>query len=80
MPETTARGLRHVEHVMGTVFPLGIRDKPTTVIRRSCPTARNGGHQDSADMDHETGRGLFFARRQRAPPAHGRGLATEGAA
>ncbi|MFI6080275.1 FAD:protein FMN transferase [Streptomyces sp. NPDC051217] len=31
MPDTT-HGLRHVEHVMGTVFSFDIRDKPTTTI------------------------------------------------
>ncbi|MFC9650255.1 FAD:protein FMN transferase [Streptomyces sp. NPDC059892] len=31
MPDT-AHGLRHVEHVMGTVFSFDIRDKPTTAI------------------------------------------------
>lgn len=30
-------------------------------------------------MDHETGHGLIPARRERAPPDHGRGFATEGA-
>jgi hypothetical protein len=30
-------------------------------------------------MDHETGRGLIPARRERPPPGHGRGFATEGA-
>ncbi|WP_405801536.1 FAD:protein FMN transferase [Streptomyces sp. NBC_01506] len=40
MPDTTPdttpdAGLRHVEHVMGTVFSFDIRDRPTPAIRRA---------------------------------------------
>ncbi|MFJ4850739.1 MULTISPECIES: FAD:protein FMN transferase [unclassified Streptomyces] len=31
----TEQGLRHVEHVMGTVFSFDIRDRPTTAIHRA---------------------------------------------
>ncbi|MEV3860628.1 FAD:protein FMN transferase [Streptomyces sp. NPDC050095] len=35
----TAQGLRHVEHVMGTVFSFDIRDKPTPAIRSALAEA-----------------------------------------
>ncbi|MEV5162070.1 FAD:protein FMN transferase [Streptomyces sp. NPDC053728] len=38
MPDT-AQGLRHIEHVMGTVFSFDIRDRPTTAIRRALTEA-----------------------------------------
>jgi thiamine biosynthesis lipoprotein len=38
MPDTT-RGLRHVEHVMGTTFSFDIRDEPTTGIHRALAEA-----------------------------------------
>ncbi|MDP5309865.1 FAD:protein FMN transferase [Streptomyces poriferorum] len=38
MPDT-ATGLRHVEHVMGTVFSFDIRDKPTPAIHNAVQKA-----------------------------------------
>lgn len=38
MPDT-ATGLRHVEHVMGTVFSFDIRDKPTPAIHNAVQEA-----------------------------------------
>ncbi|MFG3280733.1 FAD:protein FMN transferase [Streptomyces sp. NPDC048111] len=38
MPDT-ANGLRHVEHVMGTVFSFDIRDEPTPAIRAALARA-----------------------------------------
>ncbi|MFS8197610.1 hypothetical protein ACLVWQ_02885 [Streptomyces sp. CWNU-52B] len=38
MPDAAA-GLRHTEHVMGTVFSFDIRDRPTTRIRRALDEA-----------------------------------------
>ncbi|MFD3450814.1 FAD:protein FMN transferase [Streptomyces sp. NPDC058691] len=35
----TAHGLRHVEHVMGTVFSFDIRDRPTPAIRSALTEA-----------------------------------------
>ncbi|WP_055524809.1 FAD:protein FMN transferase [Streptomyces graminilatus] len=39
MPDTTARGPRHVEHVMGTVFTFDIRDRPTAAVHRALAEA-----------------------------------------
>lgn len=38
------RGLRHVEHVMGTVFSFDIRDRPTPAIHRALAEAVRGLH------------------------------------
>lgn len=47
MPDT-GPGLRHVEHVMGTVFSFDIRDKPTTAIRRALAEAVRHLHRIDA--------------------------------
>ncbi|GAA1376208.1 FAD:protein FMN transferase [Streptomyces beijiangensis] len=47
MPETVA-GLRHVEHVMGTVFSFDIRDRPTPAIRRALAEAVRQLHRADA--------------------------------
>ncbi|MET9886140.1 FAD:protein FMN transferase [Streptomyces sp. NPDC006430] len=41
----TARALRHVEHVMGTVFSFDIRDEPTTAIQQALAAAVRQLHQ-----------------------------------
>ncbi|MET9357289.1 FAD:protein FMN transferase [Streptomyces sp. NPDC006617] len=43
-----ATGLRHVEHVMGTVFSFDIRDQPTPAIRRALAEAVHYLHQVNA--------------------------------
>ncbi|MFE9370994.1 FAD:protein FMN transferase [Streptomyces sp. NPDC006711] len=47
MPDTPA-GLRHVEHVMGTVFSFDIRDRPTPAIRRALAEAVRRLHRVDA--------------------------------
>ncbi|MFI9781539.1 FAD:protein FMN transferase [Streptomyces sp. NPDC051956] len=47
MPDTAHR-LRHVEHVMGTVFTFDIRDKPTTAIHRALAEAVRHLHRVNA--------------------------------
>ncbi|SER86987.1 thiamine biosynthesis lipoprotein [Streptomyces sp. yr375] len=47
MPDT-AHGLRHVEHVMGTVFSFDIRDKPTAAIHRALAEAVRWLHRVDA--------------------------------
>ncbi|TWG07059.1 thiamine biosynthesis lipoprotein [Streptomyces brevispora] len=47
MPDT-ARGLRHVEHVMGTVFSFDIRDEPTTAIHQALAEALRHLHRVDA--------------------------------
>lgn len=47
MPDT-ARGLRHVEHVMGTVFSFDIRDEPTPAIRLALTEAVRQLHEVDA--------------------------------
>lgn len=47
MPDT-AHGLRHVEHVMGTVFSFDIRDEPNTAIRRALAGAVQHLHRVDA--------------------------------
>ncbi|MEV7856390.1 FAD:protein FMN transferase [Streptomyces sp. NPDC088183] len=47
MPDT-ATGLRHVEHVMGTVFSFDIRDKPTPAIHRALAAAVRQLHRVDA--------------------------------
>ncbi|MCX5150785.1 FAD:protein FMN transferase [Streptomyces sp. NBC_00320] len=47
MPDT-ARGLRHVEHVMGTVFSFDIRDEPTPAIRLALTEAVRRLHEVDA--------------------------------
>ncbi|MFF2408798.1 FAD:protein FMN transferase [Streptomyces sp. NPDC058092] len=47
MPDT-ARGLRHVEHVMGTVFSFDIRDKPTPAIHHALAEAVRRLHRVDA--------------------------------
>lgn len=47
MPDT-AYGLRHVEHVMGTVFSFDIRDEPTTAVHRALAEAVRQLHQVDA--------------------------------
>ncbi|MFB6706771.1 FAD:protein FMN transferase [Streptomyces sp. NPDC056333] len=44
----TGRGLRHVEHVMGTVFSFDIRDKPTPAIHRALAEAVHHLHRVDA--------------------------------
>ncbi|MFF7340806.1 FAD:protein FMN transferase [Streptomyces sp. NPDC008163] len=39
MAESSSTGLRHVEHVMGTVFTFDIRDRPTPAIRHALTDA-----------------------------------------
>ncbi|WP_443065392.1 FAD:protein FMN transferase [Streptomyces sp. NBC_00536] len=47
MPDT-ATGLRHVEHVMGTVFSFDIRDEPTPAIHRALAEAVRQLHRVDA--------------------------------
>ncbi|MFF3565773.1 FAD:protein FMN transferase [Streptomyces sp. NPDC002574] len=47
MPDT-AHGLRHVEHVMGTVFSFDIRDRPTPAIRIALAEAVRRLHEVDA--------------------------------
>ncbi|TQK50717.1 thiamine biosynthesis lipoprotein [Streptomyces sp. SLBN-118] len=47
MPDI-AHALRHVEHVMGTVFSFDIRDKPTTAIHRALAEAVRHLHRVDA--------------------------------
>ncbi|MCL7379949.1 FAD:protein FMN transferase [Streptomyces sp. 35G-GA-8] len=47
MPDA-APGLRHVEHVMGTVFSFDIRDRPTTAIHRALDEAVHHLHRVDA--------------------------------
>ncbi|MEU4263145.1 FAD:protein FMN transferase [Streptomyces argenteolus] len=47
MPDT-GPGLRHVEHVMGTVFSFDIRDEPTTAVRRALADAVRHLHRVDA--------------------------------
>ncbi|MET8274217.1 FAD:protein FMN transferase [Streptomyces sp. NPDC005096] len=47
MPDTVP-GLRHVEHVMGTVFSFDIRDKPTPAIRHALAEAVRQLHRVDA--------------------------------
>lgn len=47
MPDT-ARGLRHAEHVMGTVFSFDIRDQPTPAIHRALTEAVRQLHEIDA--------------------------------
>ncbi|MFI0168055.1 FAD:protein FMN transferase [Streptomyces sp. NPDC017095] len=47
MPEAATR-LRHVEHVMGTVFSFDIRDRPTSAIRRALAEAVDHLHRVDA--------------------------------
>lgn len=47
MPDT-AHGLRHVEHVMGTVFSFDIRDQPTPAIHRALAEAVRQLHRVDA--------------------------------
>lgn len=47
MPDA-ARGLRHVEHVMGTAFSFDIRDEPTTAIRHALAEAVRHLHRVDA--------------------------------
>ncbi|MDX3852792.1 FAD:protein FMN transferase [Streptomyces sp. AK02-01A] len=44
----TTRGLRHVEHVMGTVFSFDIRDKPTPAIHHALAEAVRQLHRIDA--------------------------------
>ncbi|CBG68252.1 hypothetical protein SCAB_10821 [Streptomyces scabiei 87.22] len=44
MPMPDTPGLRHVEHVMGTVFPFDIRDQPTPAIRTASAEAVTAPH------------------------------------
>lgn len=44
----TARGLRHVEHVMGTAFSFDIRDEPTPAIHRALAEAVRHLHRVDA--------------------------------
>jgi thiamine biosynthesis lipoprotein len=48
VPDTRARALRHVEHVMGTVFSFDIRDRPTPAIRRALAEAVRHLHRVDA--------------------------------
>ncbi|ATL32253.1 FAD:protein FMN transferase [Streptomyces formicae] len=50
MPDTasTVGGLRHVEHVMGTVFTFDIRDEPTLAIHRALSQAVRHLHRVDA--------------------------------
>lgn len=43
-----AEGLRHVEHVMGTVFSFEVRDRPTPAIRRALAEAVRRLHRVDA--------------------------------
>ncbi|MEU0149872.1 FAD:protein FMN transferase [Streptomyces sp. NPDC006288] len=47
MPDT-APGLRHVEHVMGTVFSFDVRDEPTAAVRGALAEAVHHLHQVDA--------------------------------
>ncbi|MFE9118618.1 FAD:protein FMN transferase [Streptomyces sp. NPDC007172] len=47
MPDT-ATGLRHIEHVMGTVFSFDIRDEPTPAIRHALAAAVRQLHRVDA--------------------------------
>ncbi|MEU5714668.1 FAD:protein FMN transferase [Streptomyces sp. NPDC020403] len=44
----TGTGLRHIEHVMGTVFSFDIRDRPTPAIRHALAEAVRHLHQVDA--------------------------------